>query len=213
MTAASLKEVLHLRDHADLAAMFRYERQLDAVGLQLIEPRLEVGDALRPVLQGVVQDVAANAGPARDAVGVSQLLLQDLHRVLGGGRVQGLSVQARYELDGLGGDRRSAVLGDVREEVADHRSISVRAEDGPSRLLRSSHPSCRNGACHPSGRLWKGGTRMEDPEVLQSAWRRGRGRARWAASGNESALLAGPGTARHAAARRAVASRASTAWS
>jgi hypothetical protein len=27
VTAASLEEVLHLRDHADLAAMFRYERQ------------------------------------------------------------------------------------------------------------------------------------------------------------------------------------------
>ncbi|MFJ8555091.1 hypothetical protein [Streptomyces sp. NPDC093676] len=27
MTAASLEEVLHLRDHADLAAMGRYERQ------------------------------------------------------------------------------------------------------------------------------------------------------------------------------------------
>ncbi|MFF7816399.1 hypothetical protein ACFZCF_31445 [Streptomyces sp. NPDC007945] len=27
MTAASLEEVLHLRDHADLAAMFRYERR------------------------------------------------------------------------------------------------------------------------------------------------------------------------------------------
>jgi hypothetical protein len=27
MVAASLEEVLHLRDHADLAAMFRYERR------------------------------------------------------------------------------------------------------------------------------------------------------------------------------------------
>lgn len=31
MTAASLEEGLHLRDHADLAAMFRYKRQCGAL--------------------------------------------------------------------------------------------------------------------------------------------------------------------------------------
>lgn len=37
MTAASLKEVLHLRDHADLAAMGRYERQYGVLAEAVLE--------------------------------------------------------------------------------------------------------------------------------------------------------------------------------
>ncbi|MGW2471364.1 hypothetical protein [Streptomyces bauhiniae] len=57
----------------------------NAVGIQLVEPRLQVGDALCPVQQCIAADVAADAGAPRDMVCIGQLLLQDLYRVFGGG--------------------------------------------------------------------------------------------------------------------------------
>ncbi|BFO18307.1 hypothetical protein SHKM778_46950 [Streptomyces sp. KM77-8] len=88
----------------------------------LVQPHLQVGDAVLTVQQSVAQDVAADAGAARNVVSVGQLPLDDLDRVLRGGvGIERRPVESTYVLDGLGSDGGAPVRGEIGEHIHDHR--------------------------------------------------------------------------------------------